>query len=46
MKVDWMEELADEVYKEAIKNTIKSMRHVLRRNKIMKIYDLHLQTSK
>jgi hypothetical protein len=32
--------------KEAMKNTIKSMRHVLRRNKIMKIYDLHLQTEK
>ena len=45
----YLEELADRVYKEAMRNTIRSMRNVLRRNKIMKImkiYDLHLQTSK
>jgi len=42
MKVNWMEELADEVFKDAMKNTIKSMRHVIRRDKIMRIYDLHL----
>ena len=46
MSKTWMEELADEVFKDAMKNTIKSMKHVLRRNKIVKIYDLHLQTSK
>jgi hypothetical protein len=42
MKPDWMQQYADLLYKEAMKNTIKSMRHVLRRDKIMKIYDIHL----
>jgi len=42
MKVTWMQQYADLLYKEAIKNTIKSMRHVIRRDKIMKIYDIHL----
>lgn len=46
MSKNWMEELADVVFKDAMKNTIKSMKHVIRRNKIMRIYDLHLQTSK
>ncbi len=35
--VDWMEKLADQVYKEAMKKTIKSMRHIIRREKIKKI---------
>jgi hypothetical protein len=38
----WMEQYADLLYKEAMKNTIKSMKHVIRRDKIMKIYDIHL----
>lgn len=42
MKPDWMQQWSDLLYKEAMKNTIKSMRHVLRRDKIMRIYDLHL----
>lgn len=42
MKGTWMEQYADLLYKEAMKNTIKSMRHVIRRDKIMRIYDLHL----
>ena len=42
MKQDWMKQYADLLYKEAMKNAIKSMRHVIRRDKIMKIYDIHL----
>lgn len=40
MKQDWMQQYADLLYKEAMKNTIKSMRHVIRKDKIMRIYDM------
>lgn len=42
MKGTWMEQYADLLYKEAMKNKIKSMKHVIRRDKIMRIYDIHL----
>jgi hypothetical protein len=38
----WMEQYADLLYKEAMKNIIKSIKHVIRRDKIMRIYDIHL----
>lgn len=42
MNNNWMEHYADLFYKEAMKNSIKSMRPVIRRDKIMRIYDIHL----
>jgi hypothetical protein len=43
---DWMEEMAKQNFDEAWKATLKDFRNILRKDKIMTIYDLHLQTTK
>ena len=35
---NWMEELADKVYKNAMMKTIKKIRNEIRKNKIKKIF--------
>ena len=42
MNLNWMEELANLTFDEAWKATLKDFRNILRKNKIMRIYDLHL----
>ena len=46
---DWMEEMVKKTFDEgyfrsAWKTTLKDFRNILRKDKIMTIYDLHLQT--
>lgn len=43
---DWMEEMAIQTFDEAWKASLKDFRNILRKDKIMTIYDLHLQTKK
>jgi hypothetical protein len=43
---EWMEQMAKKTFDEAWKNTLKDFRKIIRKDKIMTIYDLHLQTKK